>query len=36
MNRHPLTKAGADRLREELARLKKEDRPKIIAAIAVV
>jgi transcription elongation factor GreA len=29
-----MTKAGADRLREELARLKKVDRPKIIAAIA--
>jgi transcription elongation factor GreA len=29
-----MTKAGADRLREELARLKKDDRPKIIAAIA--
>ncbi|MDH3787730.1 MAG: transcription elongation factor GreA [Xanthomonadales bacterium] len=34
MNRHPLTKAGADRLREELATLKKVERPKIIAAIA--
>lgn len=34
MTRHPLTRAGADRLREELAKLKKEDRPKIIAAIA--
>ena len=34
MSRQPLTKAGAERLREELARLKKEDRPKIIAAIA--
>ena len=34
MTRHPLTRAGADRLREELARLKKEERPKIIAAIA--
>ena len=34
MSRHPLTKAGAERLREELARLKKVDRPKIIAAIA--
>ena len=34
MTRHPLTKAGADRLREELVRLKKEERPKIIAAIA--
>ena len=34
MTRHPLTKEGAERLREELARLKKIDRPKIIAAIA--
>jgi len=34
MTRQPLTKDGADRLREELARLKKVDRPKIIAAIA--
>jgi transcription elongation factor GreA len=34
MTRHPLTRAGADRLREELAKLKKENRPKIIAAIA--
>ena len=34
MTRQPLTKAGADRLREELAQLKKVDRPKIIAAIA--
>lgn len=34
MTRHPLTSAGADRLREELAKLKKKDRPKIIAAIA--
>lgn len=34
MTRHPLTKAGADRLREELSRLKKDERPKIIAAIA--
>ena len=34
MNRHPLTKAGADRLREELAKLKRDVRPKIIAAIA--
>jgi transcription elongation factor GreA len=29
-----LTKSGADRLRQELAHLKKIDRPKIIAAIA--
>ena len=34
MTRHPLTKEGAERLREELARLKKDDRPKIIAEIA--
>ena len=34
MTRDPLTKEGAERLREELARLKKVDRPKIIAAIA--
>ncbi len=34
MTRHPLTSAGANRLREELAKLKKKDRPKIIAAIA--
>jgi transcription elongation factor GreA len=34
MTRPPLTQAGADRLREELATLKKVNRPKIIAAIA--
>lgn len=34
MSRQPLTKTGAERLREELARLKKVERPKIIAAIA--
>jgi len=34
MTRHPLTKAGAERLREELATLKQVKRPKIIAAIA--
>lgn len=34
MTRHPLTKSGADRLREELATLKKAERPKVIAAIA--
>ncbi|HKJ16157.1 MAG TPA: transcription elongation factor GreA [Xanthomonadales bacterium] len=32
--RTPLTQSGADRLREELARLKKVDRPKVIEAIA--
>lgn len=34
MSRQPLTLEGAERLREELARLKKTDRPAIIAAIA--
>jgi len=34
MNRDPLTRAGADRLREELERLKKKERPAIIEAIA--
>jgi len=34
MNRTPLTLKGAERLREELARLKKVDRPQIIKAIA--
>jgi transcription elongation factor GreA len=34
MTRHPLTKEGTERLREELARLKKFDRPKVIVAIA--
>ncbi len=34
MTRDPLTKKGAERLREELAQLKKVDRPKVIAAIA--
>lgn len=34
MQRNPLTLAGAERLREELAHLKKVERPKIIAAIA--
>jgi transcription elongation factor GreA len=34
MTRHPLTKTGVERLREELASLKKVDRPRIIAAIA--
>jgi transcription elongation factor GreA len=34
MTRHPLTKSGVDRLREELATLKKVDRPQVIAAIA--
>lgn len=34
MTRQPLTRAGAEQLRAELARLKKHDRPEIIAAIA--
>src|SRR5210317_2185646 len=34
MSRHPLTKVGVERLRAELASLKKVDRPRIIAAIA--
>ncbi len=34
MSREPLTTKGAERLREELARLKKTDRPAIINAIA--
>ncbi len=34
MNRPPLTKKGAERLRTELDRLKSEERPRIIAAIA--
>lgn len=34
MTRQPLTQAGADRLREELAHLKRTVRPQIIAAIA--
>jgi len=34
MKRTPLTLTGAERLRDELARLKKVDRPQVIAAIA--
>ncbi|MGB2942854.1 MAG: transcription elongation factor GreA [Candidatus Macondimonas sp.] len=34
MTRIPITVRGAELLREELARLKKQDRPRIIAAIA--
>ncbi|MCK9538661.1 transcription elongation factor GreA [Dokdonella sp.] len=34
MNRIPLTQKGAERLRGELVRLKSEERPRIIAAIA--
>lgn len=34
MQRAPMTKAGSERLRAELERLKSVDRPKVIAAIA--
>ena len=34
MNRVPMTKLGELAMREELARLKKTDRPKIVKAIA--
>jgi transcription elongation factor GreA len=34
MSRAPLTKTGAERLRAEMEKLKSEDRPRIIAAIA--
>lgn len=34
MTRIPLTVAGAEKLREELKRLKSEDRPRVVAAIA--
>lgn len=34
MNRVPMTRKGAERLRSELDRLKSKDRPRIIAAIA--
>ena len=35
MQKHPMTKEGADALQTELSQLKKEERPKIIEAIAV-
>lgn len=34
MNKHPMTKEGADRLKEELRRLKQEERPKVAQEIA--
>ncbi|WP_319557461.1 transcription elongation factor GreA [Thiomicrorhabdus sp.] len=34
MNKHPMTKEGADALQSELNRLKKEERPRITEAIA--
>ncbi len=34
MNKHPMTKAGSEALKDELNRRKFEDRPKIVEAIA--
>ncbi len=34
MKKHPLTLRGAEQLRSELKRLKKEDRPRVVKAIA--
>ncbi|MDR9498582.1 MAG: transcription elongation factor GreA [Hydrogenovibrio sp.] len=34
MQRHPMTKDGADKLKQELEKLKKEDRPAVTQAIA--
>jgi len=34
MQKHPMTKEGADALQTELNKLKKEDRPRITQAIA--
>ena len=34
MSKVPLTKQGADKMREELKKLKNEDRPRVIAAIS--
>ena len=34
MKRSPMTAKGAERLRSELERLKSQDRPRVIAAIA--
>jgi len=34
MTKHPLTQRGADQLRAELKRLKSEDRPRVVKAIA--
>ena len=34
MNREPITAAGAERLRAELDKLKRDDRPRIVQAIA--
>ncbi|GKT11254.1 MAG: transcription elongation factor GreA [Thiomicrorhabdus sp.] len=35
MQKHPMTKEGADALQAELSKLKKEDRPQVTEAIAV-
>ncbi len=35
MQKHPMTKEGADALQVELNKLKKEDRPKVTEAIAI-
>jgi len=34
VNKHPITQRGADKLREEMRRLKSQDRPRIVRAIA--
>ena len=34
MTKHPITQRGAEQLREELKRLKSDDRPRIVTAIA--
>lgn len=34
MNKHPITQRGADKLREEMRRLKSTERPRIVKAIA--
>jgi len=34
MNKYPITVAGAQKLRDELKRLKSEERPRVVAAIA--
>jgi len=34
VNKHPITQRGADKLREEVRRLKSQDRPRIVRAIA--
>jgi len=34
VNKHPITQRGADKLREEVKRLKSTDRPRVVTAIA--